>query len=97
MKEGCITERGTHEELMNLNGDYATIFNNLLLGETPPVEINSKKEASGSQKSQDKGPKPGSVKKEKAVKSEEGKDIFERVVISGIMWRECFPPLCLRF
>lgn len=39
MKEGCITERGTHEELMNLNGDYATIFNNLLLGETPPVEV----------------------------------------------------------
>lgn len=24
---------------MNLNGDYATIFNNLLLGETPPVEV----------------------------------------------------------
>ncbi|XP_028639216.1 multidrug resistance-associated protein 5 isoform X1 [Grammomys surdaster] len=72
MKEGCVTERGTHEELMSFNGDYATIFNNLLLGETPPIEVNSKKEASGSQKSQDKGPKPGSVKKEKAVKSEEG-------------------------
>uniref|UniRef100_A0A8C6EL77 ATP-binding cassette sub-family C member 5 n=1 Tax=Microcebus murinus TaxID=30608 RepID=A0A8C6EL77_MICMU len=73
MKEGCITERGTHEELMNLNGDYATIFNNLLLGDTPPVEINSKKETSGSQKkSQDKGPKTGSVKKEKVVKPEEG-------------------------
>ncbi|XP_068402432.1 ATP-binding cassette sub-family C member 5 isoform X5 [Eschrichtius robustus] len=73
MKEGCITERGTHEELMNLNGDYATIFNNLLLGETPPVEINSKKETSGSQtKTQDKCPKTGSVKKEKTVKPEEG-------------------------
>ncbi|XP_040858978.1 multidrug resistance-associated protein 5 isoform X2 [Ochotona curzoniae] len=73
MKEGCITERGTHEELMNLNGDYATIFNNLLLGETPHVEVNSKKETSGSQKKpQDKGPKTGSVKKEKAVKPEEG-------------------------
>ncbi|KAM6223921.1 ATP-binding cassette sub-family C member 5-like [Rhynchocyon petersi] len=73
MKEGCITERGTHEELMNINGDYAAIFNNLLLGETPPVEINSKKETSGSQKkSQDKGPKTGSVKKEKSVKPEEG-------------------------
>ncbi|XP_054556383.1 ATP-binding cassette sub-family C member 5 isoform X2 [Talpa occidentalis] len=110
MKEGCITERGTHEELMNLNGDYATIFNNLLLGETPPVEvfrdvdlkqkqsvipttkwfssetndrregtsesvfmINSKKETSSSQKkSQDKGPKTGSVKKEKVPKPEEG-------------------------
>ncbi|CAK6441862.1 unnamed protein product [Pipistrellus nathusii] len=72
MKEGCITERGTHEELMNLNGDYATIFNNLLLGDTPPVEVNSEKETSGSQKSQDKGPKTGSVKKEKAVNPEEG-------------------------
>ncbi|KAK1344094.1 hypothetical protein QTO34_014653 [Cnephaeus nilssonii] len=70
MKEGCITERGTHEELMNLKGDYATIFNNLL-GETPPVEINLKKKTSGSQKSRDKGPKTGSVK-EKAVKPEEG-------------------------
>lgn len=73
MKEGCITERGTHEELMQLSGDYATIFNNLLLGETHPVEINSKKETNSSQKkSQDKGPKPGSVKKEKAAKQEEG-------------------------
>lgn len=45
-------------------------------------QINSKKEASGSQKkSQDKGPKPGSVKKEKAVKSEEGKDVCESYVI----------------
>lgn len=39
MKEGCITERGSHEELMNLNGDYATIFNNLQLGETPHIEV----------------------------------------------------------
>ncbi|KAM4895242.1 ATP-binding cassette sub-family C member 5 isoform 7-T7 [Sylvia borin] len=38
MKEGCITERGSHEELMNLNGDYATIFNSLQLGETPHIE-----------------------------------------------------------
>lgn len=39
MKEGCITERGSHEELMNLSGDYATIFNNLQLGETPHIEV----------------------------------------------------------
>lgn len=39
MKEGCITERGSHEELMNLNGDYSTIFNNLQLGETPHIEV----------------------------------------------------------
>ncbi|XP_074045732.1 ATP-binding cassette sub-family C member 5 isoform X2 [Macrotis lagotis] len=74
MKEGCITERGSHEQLMDLNGDYAAIFNNLLLGETPHIEITSKKETSGSQKkSQDKGPKVGSVKKDKVVKTEEGR------------------------
>ncbi|KAL2804766.1 ATP-binding cassette sub-family C member 5 isoform 3 [Daubentonia madagascariensis] len=40
---------------------------------THQLQINSKKETSGSQKkSQDKGPKTGSVKKEKAVKPEEG-------------------------
>ncbi|XP_056675893.1 ATP-binding cassette sub-family C member 5 isoform X3 [Monodelphis domestica] len=78
MKEGCITEQGSHEQLMNLNGDYAAIFNNLLLGETPHIEIISKKETSGSQKKpQDKGPKVGSVKKDKVVKAEEGRLIHQ--------------------
>ncbi|KAH0624286.1 hypothetical protein JD844_007979 [Phrynosoma platyrhinos] len=73
MKEGCITERGSHEDLMNLNGDYATIFNNLQLGETPHIEINVKKTTNSSLKRhQDKGTKSGSVKKEKVVKKEEG-------------------------
>ncbi|XP_042315891.1 multidrug resistance-associated protein 5 isoform X1 [Sceloporus undulatus] len=73
MKEGCITERGSHEDLMNLNGDYATIFNNLQLGETPHIEINVKKATNSSLKRhQDKGTKSGSVKKEKVVKKEEG-------------------------
>ncbi|KAK2538418.1 Abcc5 [Columba guinea] len=73
MKEGCITERGSHEELMNLNGDYATIFNNLQLGETPHIEINIKKNTNSSLKRpQDKSTKTGSVKKEKVVKKEEG-------------------------
>uniref|UniRef100_H9GH89 ATP-binding cassette sub-family C member 5 n=1 Tax=Anolis carolinensis TaxID=28377 RepID=H9GH89_ANOCA len=73
MKEGCITERGSHENLMNLNGDYATIFNNLQLGETPHIEINVKKATNSSLKRhQDKGTKSGSVKKEKAIKKEEG-------------------------
>ena len=40
-------------------------------------QINSKKETSGSQKkTQEKGPKTGSVKKEKAVKPEEGNEPF---------------------
>uniref|UniRef100_A0A8D0H1W3 ATP-binding cassette sub-family C member 5 n=1 Tax=Sphenodon punctatus TaxID=8508 RepID=A0A8D0H1W3_SPHPU len=73
MKEGCITERGSHEDLMNLNGDYATIFNNLQLGETPHIEISLKKTTTSSLKRpQDKSTKAGSVKKEKVVKKEEG-------------------------
>ncbi|XP_066478700.1 ATP-binding cassette sub-family C member 5 isoform X2 [Tiliqua scincoides] len=71
MKEGCITERGSHEDLMNLNGDYATIFNNLQLGETPHIEI-KKVTDSSLKKHQDKGTKTGSVKKEKVVKKEDG-------------------------
>ena len=40
-------------------------------------KINSKKETSGSQKkTQDKCPKTGSVKKEKAVKPDEGNELF---------------------
>uniref|UniRef100_F6WVF1 ATP-binding cassette sub-family C member 5 n=1 Tax=Monodelphis domestica TaxID=13616 RepID=F6WVF1_MONDO len=84
MKEGCITEQGSHEQLMNLNGDYAAIFNNLLLGETPHIEIISKKETSGSQKKpQDKGPKVGSVKKDKVVKAEEGNDLVQILAEKG--------------
>uniref|UniRef100_A0A8C7UJB3 ATP-binding cassette sub-family C member 5 n=1 Tax=Oncorhynchus mykiss TaxID=8022 RepID=A0A8C7UJB3_ONCMY len=34
MREGSITEQGSHEDLMRLNRDYAAMFNNLQLGET---------------------------------------------------------------
>ncbi|KAL7991103.1 hypothetical protein Chor_014533, partial [Crotalus horridus] len=72
MKEGCITERGSHEDLMNLNSDYAAIFNSLQLGETPHIEVNLKKTANSSLKRlPEKGTKTGSVKKEKVVKKEE--------------------------
>ncbi|XP_015687188.1 multidrug resistance-associated protein 5 [Protobothrops mucrosquamatus] len=72
VKEGCITERGSHEDLMNLNGDYAAIFNSLQLGETPHIEVNLKKTANSSLKRlPEKGAKTGSVKKEKVVKKEE--------------------------
>ncbi|XP_018432035.1 PREDICTED: multidrug resistance-associated protein 5 isoform X1 [Nanorana parkeri] len=73
MKEGCITERGTHEELMKLNGEYATIFNNFQLGDAPPIEVSLIKNVSTSlKKPLDKGNKSGSVKKEKVVKKDEG-------------------------
>uniref|UniRef100_UPI00398E7376 ATP-binding cassette sub-family C member 5 isoform X1 n=2 Tax=Pristiophorus japonicus TaxID=55135 RepID=UPI00398E7376 len=65
MKDGCITERGSHEELMILNGDYAAMFNNLQLGDTPHVEVNNKNNTNSSlKKPQEKG-QTGSVKKEK--------------------------------
>ncbi|XP_063772646.1 ATP-binding cassette sub-family C member 5 isoform X1 [Pseudophryne corroboree] len=73
MKEGCITERGTHEELMKLNGEYATIFNNFQLGDAPHIEVSLKKNVSSSlKKPLDKCIKSGSVKKEKVPKKEEG-------------------------
>ncbi|XP_073445373.1 ATP-binding cassette sub-family C member 5 [Dendrobates tinctorius] len=73
MKEGCITERGTHEDLMKLNGEYATIFNNFQLGEAPHIEVSLKKNVSSSLKKPiDKGNKSGSVKKEKVTKKEDG-------------------------
>lgn len=39
MRDGSITEQGSHEDLMNLNGDYAAMFNNLQLGDTPIIEV----------------------------------------------------------
>ncbi|XP_067897765.1 ATP-binding cassette sub-family C member 5-like [Heterodontus francisci] len=65
MKDGCITERGSHEELMILNGDYAAMFNSLQLGDTPHVEVNNKNNTNSSlKKPQEKG-QTGSVKKER--------------------------------
>uniref|UniRef100_A0A673VW37 ATP-binding cassette sub-family C member 5 n=1 Tax=Salmo trutta TaxID=8032 RepID=A0A673VW37_SALTR len=39
MREGSITEQGSHEDLMRLNRDYAAMFNNLQLGETSFIEV----------------------------------------------------------
>ncbi|XP_053566295.1 ATP-binding cassette sub-family C member 5 isoform X1 [Bombina bombina] len=73
MKEGCITERGNHEDLLKLNGEYAATFNNFQLGENPHFEISMKKNVSSSlKKPLEKSTKLGSVKKEKALKKEDG-------------------------
>uniref|UniRef100_A0A672RNH9 ATP-binding cassette sub-family C member 5 n=1 Tax=Sinocyclocheilus grahami TaxID=75366 RepID=A0A672RNH9_SINGR len=67
MRDGSITEQGSHEDLMNLNGDYAAMFNNLQLGETPIIE-----NSGSSLKKPLENKKAGSVKKEKTVE-ERGK------------------------
>ncbi|MBN3286487.1 MRP5 protein, partial [Polyodon spathula] len=72
MKDGSITEKGTHENLMGLNGDYAAMFNNLQLGEAPQIEINNKKNTNSLKKPPEKGPKAGSIKKEKTVNKDDG-------------------------
>ncbi|XP_053314480.1 ATP-binding cassette sub-family C member 5 [Spea bombifrons] len=88
MKEGCITEKGTHEELIKLNGEYATVFNNLQFGEAPHIEICLKKNVSSSlKKPLEKGNKPGSVKKEKTVKKEEGQLMqMEEKMKGSVSW-----------
>ncbi|KAI5098386.1 multidrug resistance-associated protein 5 isoform X1, partial [Silurus meridionalis] len=65
MREGNITEKGSHEDLMNLNGDYAAMFNNLQLGDAPFIELSNKTAGSSLKKRGEKA-KAGSVKKEKA-------------------------------
>ncbi|XP_062861185.1 multidrug resistance-associated protein 5 [Trichomycterus rosablanca] len=71
MRDGSITEQGSHEDLMNLNGDYAAMFNNLQLGETPFIEVPSKKSGS-SLKNRSESGKAASVKKEKAPSKDSG-------------------------
>ncbi|XP_051512513.1 ATP-binding cassette sub-family C member 5-like isoform X2 [Myxocyprinus asiaticus] len=71
MRDGSITEQGSHEDLMNLNGDYAAIFNNLQLGETPIIEVPNKNSGSSLKKPVEKK-KAGSVKKEKSSNQNEG-------------------------
>uniref|UniRef100_A0A672SZC7 Multidrug resistance-associated protein 5-like n=1 Tax=Sinocyclocheilus grahami TaxID=75366 RepID=A0A672SZC7_SINGR len=74
MRDGSITEQGSHEDLMNVNGDYAAMFNNLQLGETPIIEVRqpSKKNSGSSLKKPLENKKAGSVKKEKLAKQGDG-------------------------
>ncbi|XP_048025054.1 multidrug resistance-associated protein 5 [Megalobrama amblycephala] len=71
MRDGSITEQGSHEDLMNLNGDYAAMFNTLQLGETPIMEVPNKKSGSSLKKPLESN-KAGSVKKEKSAIQADG-------------------------
>uniref|UniRef100_A0A6Q2YPB9 ATP-binding cassette sub-family C member 5 n=1 Tax=Esox lucius TaxID=8010 RepID=A0A6Q2YPB9_ESOLU len=71
MRDGSITEQGSHEDLMRLNGDYAAMFNNLQLGETPFSEGPTKK-SGNSLKKPSENTKSGSVKKDKPVSKDNG-------------------------
>uniref|UniRef100_A0A8C7WET3 ATP-binding cassette sub-family C member 5 n=1 Tax=Oncorhynchus mykiss TaxID=8022 RepID=A0A8C7WET3_ONCMY len=70
MREGSITEQGSHEDLMRLNRDYAAMFNNLQLGETPFVEVRGT--SGNSLKKPPENTKSGSVKKDKPVSKDNG-------------------------
>ncbi|KAM9318597.1 ATP-binding cassette sub-family C member 5 [Pholidichthys leucotaenia] len=65
MRDGSIVERGDHDRLMELNGDYAAMFNHFQLGDTPHVEAPSRKNGGSQRKPTDS--KPGSVKKNTPV------------------------------
>uniref|UniRef100_A0A671RFF6 ATP-binding cassette sub-family C member 5 n=1 Tax=Sinocyclocheilus anshuiensis TaxID=1608454 RepID=A0A671RFF6_9TELE len=80
MRDGSITEQGSHEDLMNVNGDYAAMFNNLQLGETPIIEVRqpSKKNSGSSLKKPLENKKAGSVKKEKSANQGQLMQVEER-------------------
>ncbi|CAB1348462.1 unnamed protein product [Coregonus sp. 'balchen'] len=71
MREGSITEQGSHEGLMRLNGDYAAMFNNLQLGETPFIEVPTEK-SGNSLKKPPENTKSASIKKDKPVSKDNG-------------------------
>ncbi|KAL0973582.1 hypothetical protein UPYG_G00206420 [Umbra pygmaea] len=71
MRDGSITEQGSHEDLMRLNGDYAAMFNNLQLGETPFSEMPTKNPGNSAKKPSENS-KAGSVKKDKPANKDTG-------------------------
>ncbi|XP_014068868.1 ATP-binding cassette sub-family C member 5 [Salmo salar] len=71
MREGSITEQGSHDYLMRLNRDYAAMFNNLQLGETSFIEVPTKK-SGNSLKKPPENTKSGSIKKDKPVSKDSG-------------------------
>ncbi|CAK6982349.1 multidrug resistance-associated protein 5 isoform X2 [Scomber scombrus] len=82
MREGSIVEQGNHDDLMKLNGDYASMFNHFQLGESPYIEAPSRKCGGSQRKSADS--KPGSVKKNAAVIKDNA--LGEEQQIGGVGW-----------
>ncbi|XP_067451775.1 multidrug resistance-associated protein 5 isoform X1 [Thunnus thynnus] len=80
MREGSIVEQGNHDNLMKLNGDYATMFNHFQLGDTPYIEAPSRKSGGSQRKPADS--KPGSVKKNAPVIKDNG----EEQQCGGVAW-----------
>lgn len=81
MREGGVAERGNHDDLMKLNGDYAAMFNNFQLGDAPIIEAPRK--SSGSQRKQADS-KPGSVKNQSAAIKPD--DNGEKQQVRGVAW-----------
>ncbi|KAL4647043.1 multidrug resistance-associated protein 5 isoform X1 [Arapaima gigas] len=75
MRDGSIVEQGNHESLMNLNGDYAAMFNNLQLGEAPCIEVTNKN--SGNSLKKPVEAKAGSVKKDKPVNKDNAGQLMQ--------------------
>ncbi|XP_064158420.1 multidrug resistance-associated protein 5 isoform X2 [Anguilla rostrata] len=71
MRDGSITEQGSHEDLMSLNGDYAAMFNNLQLGEAPYIDVTHRNSGNSLKKPPEKT-KAGSIKKDKPANKDNG-------------------------
>ncbi|KAF7657597.1 hypothetical protein LDENG_00024890 [Lucifuga dentata] len=80
MREGTIAEQGNHDDLMKINGDYASMFNNFQLGDTPYIEAHCRKNGSCQRKRPES--KPGSVKKNAPASRDNG----EEQQYGGVAW-----------
>ncbi|XP_056140091.1 multidrug resistance-associated protein 5 isoform X3 [Lampris incognitus] len=84
MREGSIVEQGNHDDLMSLNGDYAAMFNNLQLGDTPYIEAPGRKQGGSQRKPAET--KSGSVKKDKPTSQDNGQ-LVEECGRGAVSWQ----------
>ncbi|XP_035239753.1 multidrug resistance-associated protein 5 isoform X1 [Anguilla anguilla] len=76
MRDGSITEQGSHEDLMSLNGDYAAMFNNLQLGEAPYIDVTHRNSGNSLKKPPEKT-KAGSIKKDKPANKDNAGQLMQ--------------------